>query len=315
MKLGVVLLSWNGAMDGETPTSRDVVQLAKLCEETGIDSVWITDHFYFDYADFQEVGIEFPEELHGSRGGSWECWSLLSAIAQATDSVEIGTLITSTSFRNPALLARMADTVDDLSNGRLTLGLGAGDLPTEHESFGYPFDRRIARFEEALDIISRLLKGETVSANGEFYQVQEATLIPKSVRPHGPPLLIGSVYGRPRMTRLQVQYGDYWNCFLAFGESTVARYRESWEKLLRACDRYGRNPDTLIRNVSVSVNIDEVPFPIPGVKPISGSPEDVASQLAEFAADGVEHCTIVLNPFTKRGIEEFAKIAEQVRCG
>ena len=75
MKIGVVLLSWSGAMNGETPTSRDVVQLATLCEESGIDSVWITDHFHFDYADFQEVGVDFPKEFHGNIGGAWECWT------------------------------------------------------------------------------------------------------------------------------------------------------------------------------------------------------------------------------------------------
>ena len=313
MKIGVVLLSWNGAMSGETPTSRDVVQMATLCEESGIDSVWITDHFHFDYVDFQEVGVHFPEELHGTMGGAWECWSLLSAIAQATESIEIGSLITSTSFRNPALLARMADTVDDLSDGRLILGLGAGDFPTEHQSFGYPFERRVSRFEEALDIISRLLKGETVSNEGEFYRVQDATLIPKSMRPNGPPLLVGSVYGRPRMTRLTLKYADYWNCFLAFGESTVERYRESWARVLKACKQHGRDPNSLKRNVSLSVNIDTAPFPVPGLKPISGSSDQVVDQLVQFAAEGIEHCTIVLNPFTKGGVEAFAKIAEQVR--
>ena len=115
------------------------------------------------------------------------------------------------------------------------------------------------------------------------------------------------------MTRLTMQYADYWNCFLAFGESTVARYKESWEKVLSACHQHGRDPGTLKRNVSLCVNIDTAPFPVPGAEPISGSPEQVAEQLAEFAAEGIEHCTIVLNPFTKEGIEAFAKIADQVR--
>ena len=314
MKIGIVLLTWNGAMDGETPTTRDVVGLAKLSEEVGLDSVWITDHFYFDYADFQEVGVDFPKELHGTKGGSWECWALVSAIAQATNNVEIGTLISSTSFRNPALLARAVDTVDDLSEGRLILGLGAGDFPFEHESFGYPFERRISRFEEAVSIISRLLKGETVTFNGEYYSAKEATLIPKSVRPNGPPLLIGSVFGRPRMTRLTLEYGDIWNCFLAFGENTVERYKAAWSTLVEASEKRGRDPTTIKRNVSLCVNIADSPFPVPGPEPIAGSSEQVADALSEFASEGVEHCTIILNPFTEEGIQRFGEIARAVRA-
>ncbi|NNL86733.1 MAG: LLM class flavin-dependent oxidoreductase [Myxococcales bacterium] len=313
MKIGVVLLSWNGAMNGETPTSRDVVDLALLAEETGFDSVWINDHFYFDYSDFGEVDIQFPQEMHGIKGGAWECWSLVSAIAQATTRVEIGTLISSTSFRNPALLARIADTADDLSDGRLILGLGAGDFPTEHESFGIPFDRRIARFEEAIEIVYRLIRGESVTFDGEFYRVKDVALIPKSVRPNGPPLLIGSVYGRPRMTRLTLTYGDYWNCFLAFGESTIDRYRKAWTTLVEASEKYGRDPSTIGRNVSVSVDIADTPFPIPGPTAISGTPDAIVDTLSEFASEGIEHCTIVLHPFTRDGIERLGEIAERIR--
>lgn len=313
MKIGVVLLTWNGAMEGQTPTSRDVVEMAQLCEATGIDSVWITDHYYFDYADFKAVGVEFPPEMKGVKGGAWECWALVSAIAQATNNIEIGTLVSSTSFRNPALLARTIDTVDDLSNGRLIVGLGAGDFPLEHDSFGYPFERRIARFEEAIEIISRLLKGETVTFNGEFYTTKEAALIPKSIRPEGPPLLIGALFGRPRMTRLTMQYGDYWNCFLAFGESTVERYAQAWANLAIAAEKHNRDPATIKRNVTLCVDIADTPFPIPGAQPISGSPEAVADTLSEYAAQGIEHCTILVNPFTRSGIEQFAEIAQKVR--
>jgi len=312
MKIGILLLTWNGAMDGETPTSRDVVEIAQLCEATGIDSVWLSDHYFFDYADFKSVGVEFPSEMHGIKGGSWECWALVSAIAQATNKVGIGTLVSSASFRNPALLARTIDTVDDLSNGRLIVGLGAGDFPFEHESFGYPFERRIARFEEAIEITSRLLKGETVTFDGEFYSTKEAALLPKGIRPEGPPLLIGALFGRPRMTRLTLQYGDYWNCFLAFGENTVDRYRESWANLVQASEKHNRDPSTIKRNVTLCVNIADTPFPIPGSQPISGSPQAVANTLSEFAAEGIEDCTVVLNPFTRAGIEQFAEIAQRV---
>ncbi len=312
MKTGVVLFSWVGAMDGKTPSSRDVVELAKLSEEVGLDAVWITDHFFFDYADFKSVGIEFPAELHGVKAGAWECWALVSAIAVATNRITIGTLVSSTSFRNPALLARTIDTVDDLSNGRLIVGLGAGDFPFEHRSFGYPFDRPVARFEEAIAIISGLLKGQKVSFDGEFYKAEEAELIPKGPRPDGPPLLIGSVYGRPRMSRLTIQYADYWNCFLAFGASTFDRYEESWSKLLEVCNKFDRDPATLKRNVTLSVNLGDTPFPIPGATPISGTIEEVASILTKFSDEGIEHCTVILHPFTRVGIEKLGRVVENI---
>ena len=107
------------------------------------------------------------------------------ALARETRRVEIGTLVVNTGYRNPALLARMADTIDELSEGRLILGLGAGDFESEHVAFGYPWDRRVSRFEEALQIIRPLLRGEKVTFEGEFYTTREAENIPKGPRPEG----------------------------------------------------------------------------------------------------------------------------------
>ena len=312
MKTGIVILSWEGAMDGVTPSSRDVIGLAQLCESVGLDSAWITDHFYFDYSDLETVGVSLPEEMHGTKSGSWECWALVSAIAAVTERINIGTLVSATAFRNPSLLARSIDTIDDLSGGRLIVGLGAGDFPFEHESFGYPVDRPIARFEEAIQIISKLLKGQEVTFSGEFYQTRQAKLIPKGCRPNGPPLLVGSVYGRPRMTRLTVEYGDYWNCFLSFTQSTVEAYREGWVKLQNACHERGRDPATIKRNVSISVNMAKSPFPIPGAVPISGSADKIADSLAAFRDEGIEHSTVVLHPLTPTGIESFARAVEKM---
>ncbi|MFT4581514.1 MAG: alkanesulfonate monooxygenase SsuD [Gammaproteobacteria bacterium] len=312
MKIGLVLFSGVGSMDGANPTSRDIVNFAKLAEQVGLDSVWLTDHFYFDFADFAAIGIPLPPELDGTKSGAWECWSLVSAIAAVTQTINVGTLIASTSFRNPALLARMAETVDDISNGRLILGLGAGDFAFEHRSAGYPFDRQISRFEEAIEIISKLLKGQEVSVDGEFYNVREAKILPKGPRPQGPPLLVGSVFGRPRMTRLTLQYADFWNCFIAFGENNIEQYRDAWKDLQVACDKYARDPATVRRSVSLSISFTDSPFPIPGTQPISGSIAEIADTIAEFAEEGIEHCMIMLHPYTSTGIEQLGRVVESV---
>ncbi len=116
------------------------------------------------------------------------------------------------------------------------------------------------------------------------------------------------------MNRLALTYGDYWNCFLAFGESAVAPYRRAWATLVEASEKHGRDPSTIGRNVTVSVDLGDTPFPIPGPSPIRGAPDDaIAETLSAFASEGIEHCTVVLHPFTRDGVERFGKIAERVR--
>lgn len=314
MKIGLLLPTWTGSMGGATPSGQDVIKLARLAEQVGFDSVWISDHFYFEpYIDFRVIGVAFPDEYRGVKGGAWECWSVASALAASTDSVEIGTLVSNTGFRNPALLARMVDTIDELSGGRVILGLGAGDFETEHKAFGYPWDRRIARFEEALLIIRKLLGGQVVTFRGEFYRVEEAQLIPKGPRPAGPPILIGALRGGPRMTRLIAQYADHWNCMLAFGDCRPAAYQACWELVRAACEKHQRDPATLARNVCVGVSLAREPYPIPGAIPLTGSPAELAERFGEFANVGIDHVTLMLHPWTYAGIEAFGRVIEQMR--
>ena len=186
-KIGIFLPNWTAALDVETPRTGGIVQFAQYCEQTGFDTVWLAGHFHFEPSDdYCVIGVQFPDELAGVKFGSWECWSLMNAIAVATSNVGIGTLVSNTGFRNLALFARTVATVDDPSEGRVILGFGAGDFATEHRAFGFPFERRVSRFEEALAIIEPLLRGERVSFAGEFYQAHEAELLPKAARARGP---------------------------------------------------------------------------------------------------------------------------------
>ncbi|CAA9554442.1 MAG: hypothetical protein AVDCRST_MAG88-995, partial [uncultured Thermomicrobiales bacterium] len=145
LKVGLHLPIGEGMLQGRTPRWSDIAALARRAEEVGFDSLWIPDHLLFRTAPGESVGV-------------WECWSLLAALAAVTVRVELGPVVSCAGFRNPALLAKMAETVDEISGGRIILGLGAGWHEPEYDAFGYPFDHRASRFEEAFTIIRALLQ-------------------------------------------------------------------------------------------------------------------------------------------------------------
>ena len=148
--------------------------MARLAEHVGFDSVWVGDHLLYRSGDDVR--------------GPWEAWSLLAGLAAVTERVEIGPLVAATSFHAPAMLAKKAATVDEISGGRLILGLGAGWNETEYRAFGFPFDRRVSRFEEAFTIIRSLLRDGRVDFHGEFYEAEQCELVPRPTRSGGPPL-------------------------------------------------------------------------------------------------------------------------------
>jgi len=152
LKVGLFLPTGEGDMAGGTPRWNNIKTMVQQAA-WGFDSIWVQDHLLFDYGD---PGVR-PT-------GVWECWSLLAALAAVTTRVELGALVACTSFRNPALLAKMADTVDEISGGRLILGLGAGYHEPEFRAFGYPFDHLVGRFEEALQIIQGCPGGVSMAA-------------------------------------------------------------------------------------------------------------------------------------------------------
>ena len=162
MRIGLVLPQ--AAEDGGGGTWSGILGLARQAEDGGADSLWLSDHFFYRAADAPI----------GSETGYHEAWTLLSALAATTRRVELGTLVLATSFRPAGLLAKMAATVDDVSGGRVILGLGCGWHEPEYEAFGYPFDHRVGRFEEALRIIVPLVHGERVTFDGAYGQVHDA---------------------------------------------------------------------------------------------------------------------------------------------
>src|SRR5438874_10363146 len=158
LKVGINLPTVEGTLAGKTPRWADLFAFAERAEALGFDSLWVPDHLLLTWQE-QTRGI-------------WECWSLLSALAAVTHRVELGSLVACTTFRSPALLAKMADTVDEISGGRLIVGLGAGWDGPEGRAFDMKSDHRVDRFEEALQIIVPLLRTRRVDFEGKYYQVQ-----------------------------------------------------------------------------------------------------------------------------------------------
>src|SRR5437773_5461448 len=178
LEVGLNLPIVEGTLAGKTAAWADLLAFAQRAEALGFDSLWVPDHLLLTWEERTR--------------GTWECWSLLAALAAVTSRVELGPLVTCTAFRNPALLAKMADTVDEISGGRLIVGLGAGWNGPEDRAFGAQSDHRVDRFEEALQIIVPLLRMGHVDFEGKYYQARGCELRPRGPRPGGPPILIGA---------------------------------------------------------------------------------------------------------------------------
>lgn len=314
MRIGMILPQWTGSMMGETPAVRDVLAFGRHAEEIGVDSLWLTDHLYHvTYLDFAAHGYQLPEAYRGVRTGFWECWTLLSGLATATSRVELGTLVTNTGLRNPALLANMAETVDALSNGRLVLGLGAGDFYSEHQFHGIPWDRRVGRFEEALQILVPMLRGEQVTLKGTHYQTETAGLLPRGLRTRGPDILIGSMQGGPRMMRLTAEYAQGWSCWIAFEESHVDHFLMKFAHGQKSIRQHGADPDAMRKVVAIGVCHPEGAFMVPGANPLSGSVEQVSGEIARYVEAGVDDLCVMLQPATPSGLDWFGEVLERAR--
>lgn len=236
MRIGVTLpLAGGDTADGHVPTFADTAAFARHAEAVGLDSIWAFDHLLF----------RFPDE---PEGGVREAWTTLAALAHLTPRVELGSLVMCSSFRNPALMAKMATTLDDLSGGRVILGLGSGWHDPEFEAFGYPTDHKVGRFAEDLEIATRLLRGERVTFEGQWRSVADAALVPPPAR-HVPVLVAAK---GERMLRLAARWADAWNT--AWFGRIDDRLRTRLVALEAACEATGRNPATLRRTVGIRLH-------------------------------------------------------------
>lgn len=301
MKIGLVMPIAEDTDTGTTPSFNEIRELAVGAEQAGFDSIWVFDHLLFRFPERPTTGI-------------WEAWSVAAALAAVTNRVEIGTLVMCTAFRNPALLAKMASTLDDISNGRLILGLGAGWHQPEFDAFGIPFDHRVDRFEEALNIIVPLLREGRVDFTGTYSSAPNCELRPRGPRPEGPPILIGS-FG-PRMLKLTARFADQWNtCWLGHTSKLV----EPRANLHAACRAEGRDPATLDVTVGISIGapqmIEALPEPPDRAKMLYGTPTEVARGLHEFAAQGVKHAVCSVGPLNRATLLWISDVLAAYRAG
>ena len=293
LKVGLMFPDTEREMARRTARWSDLATMARLAEDVGFDSIWVSDHLLFRFPNREPQGV-------------WECWSLLSAMAAVTSRVEIGPLVSCASFRNPALLAKIAATVDEISGGRLILGLGAGWHEPEYRAFGYPFDRRVGRFEEALTIVHGLLRHGRIDFEGQYYSARDCELRPLGPRPDGIPIMIGSI--APRMLRLLVEYGDIWNVWGKNDPGEIAAPREIVDA---ACLAAGRDPKSLQRSVSVLVDLPGAAGrPREEGKTLTGSAEELAEAFRGYAREGISHIQVVLDPNTPAGVESLAPVLE-----
>ena len=270
----------------------ELASMARRAEAVGFDSVWVGDHYLY-----RDDGR--PER------GPWEAWTTLAALAAVTERVTLGPLVACAGFHAPAVLAKTAATVDEISGGRLVLGIGAGWNRTEFDALGIPYDRRASRFEEAFEVVRRLLAGEHVTFDGQFVEVRDAVLLPTPGR--RVPLMVGSTGAR--VLRAALPHADAWNTwFDAYGNS-VEGFGEvnAWVSDVTA--DVGRDPAAVERSACVLVAIDggrgERPSD-PASPHVSGSPGEIAAHLRALADAGADEAIVVADPITEDSIRWFA---------
>ena len=279
-------------------------QMARHAEEVGFDSLWVGDHLLYRYPD-------------GHSRGPWEAWSTLAALAAVTERVAIGPLVAATSFHNPAMLAKKAATVDEISGGRLILGLGAGWNETEFRAFGFPFGNRVDRFAEAFTIIRTLLREGHIDFDGRYYQARDCELLPRGPRPGGPPLMIGST--GPRMLRLTLPHVQSWNAWYSSFDNDVGKVGDLLRDVDDACRDVGRDPVEVERTVAVLVELTgaigrPTLYADASRQPaLTGNSDQLAAALRKFAAAGIGHVQLVLDPITLESIDELGRTLEILR--
>lgn len=299
MKVGVVMPIGREERSGEIPGWAAIRAAAHAAEESGLDSIWVYDHLLF-----RSEG-EPTEGIH-------EAWTMLAALAAETRRVELGILVLAMPFRNPALLAKMAATLEEVSGGRLILGVGCGWHEPEFDAFGFPFDHRVGRFEEALEVMVPLVREGRVDFAGRWHAARDAEVLPRYARPDGRPTPILIAGKRPRMLELVVRHADAWN---AAWLGPASQLEERLAPLRAALAAGGRDPASL--EITVGVNV-VMPTPdaesqaIPA-NALSGDVESLVTELQQYADLGVGTVIISVEPGTPQAVLELGRAAALFR--
>ena len=327
MKVGIALPHYDFSYpDGRPADLEATIGFAQRAEELGFDSVWISDHFFLDLAKYGGSS---------KRYASLEALTSLAAIAVETERVRIGTLVLCEAFRHPPLLAKMAATLDIVSDGRLELGVGAGWYEEEFRAFGYdfpPVGERMERLRETVAILSGMLSEERFSFEGRYYRVEDAPNDPPPVQRPRPSVWVGGK-GGPRLMRIVAEAADGWNTSWRW---TPEAYAQRVDGLERACERASRDPGTVRRSVGLYTAVgsdredlsrrwtrivEEAPIDASGLamdefarETLVGVPDACIERIKEFEALGVEHliCTFGLVPFSISDEEQMELFAREI---
>ena len=300
MKIGLMLPIGEQEKSRRTLAWRDLREMALAAEMAGLDSIWAADHLIF-----QDDGLW---------SGIHECWTMLTAVAAITGRVEIGPLVLALPFRNPAVTAKMAAALDEVSGGRLILGVGCGWHEPEFDAFDFPFDHRVGRFEEALGVVLPLLRDGQVKVEGRWHRA-EAKLLPAGPRPNGPPILIAGK--RPRMLHLVARHADAWNAAWYGRREEAAELEQRIALLREACAAEGRDLSTITLTAGLFVSFPALQQPEdedPPENAISGDAEEVGRALATYRELGIEHLIVHLWPPSAAAVNELGRAAEVARA-
>jgi probable F420-dependent oxidoreductase len=275
----------------------EYASMARAAEEVGFDSIWLGDHYLY-----REEGWE---------GGPWEAWTFLAGLAAITERVRLGPLVACLNFHNPAVLAKKVAAVDEVSGGRLTLGVGAGWNRTEFDAFGIPYDHRASRFDESFEIVRRLLDGERVTLEGRFHRVRDAVLLPRPAR--RPPLMVGST--GDRVLAATLPHVDAWNTWFDWYGNTSEGFATKLREIDAACERAGRDPSSIERSACVLVRLGDTKErpDQEGVTPLEGPPDEVGAGLRAMAEAGADELILVLDPITEDSIRTLGDVVRRLR--
>lgn len=294
--LGLMVPVSERAAFGGTPHFADVLEISKVAADVGFDALWFADHFTF-----------------GSRGdggyrGAWDVWTLMAAVAAAVPSVQIGTLVACTAYRNPGVIAKMTEMIDDISDGRFILGLGAGWHRPEYDQFGIPFEPRFSRFAEAMQIILPMLREGQADFQGVYYQADDMQNLPRGPRAEGPPIMIGS--SSPKMLQVLARHADAWN---TGWHNDVGAVQAKIGALDAACTEAGRDPATVIRTIGCNLARDGYTGSRPDA--LEGGDEAHVQLLHDCADAGFHHVICGVDPCTPQSIEAFGRVIEAFDSG
>lgn len=309
MRIGLVN-ELHGRPGGPTPPPNweTIGARALMAEEVG-----------FDVFVFEDALLYRGEK---ATDGVWEATTIAAALAATTHHITIAPSVINSPYRSPALVAKIAETIDEISGGRYVLGIGAGNTPdSDYEAFGFPVEHRYSRFAEAIEIIHALLKDGAVDFEGEFYTAKQAELVLRGPRPQGPPINIAA--GGPRMLRLAARYGDAWNWWTANEtlDEARSRLRPLAQQLDEICEEEGRDPSSLERTLDLYTVIPQVfvadarTAGLPLERFVTGTDTQIAEHILAFGDLGFVEVRCDVWPKPTAAIDAVKPIVEMVHDG